>query len=188
MAVPAGRRTAAEVDVRTSGQWQPIGRISSGYAELPVKGLSVDAVRLRWLENSTAPAVAEVVPVPSGVPAALTVDPAALVADAGAQVSATLTVASTALAAVRGRLQVTAPASVTVPRVGRRVRTQGRPDPDSVGCHRFRVRANRCEAAYGDARRSYFPGAAAHLSAHARHQRGFGLSGRIGHRVVRGDR
>ncbi|GAA1660259.1 hypothetical protein GCM10009765_07110 [Fodinicola feengrottensis] len=114
VAVPAGRRTAAEVDVRTSGQWQPIGRISSGYAELPVKGLSVDAVRLRWLENSTAPAVAEVVPVPSGVPAALTVDPAALVADAGAQVSATLTVASTALAAVRGRLQVTAPASVTV--------------------------------------------------------------------------
>nr|WP_042189117.1 beta-N-acetylglucosaminidase domain-containing protein [Kibdelosporangium sp. MJ126-NF4]CEL18668.1 FIG01038157: hypothetical protein [Kibdelosporangium sp. MJ126-NF4]CTQ98152.1 FIG01038157: hypothetical protein [Kibdelosporangium sp. MJ126-NF4] len=52
----------AEVQVRSGGRWNTIGRLSGGYTELPARGLAADAIRLMWTADSPAPVVSEIVP------------------------------------------------------------------------------------------------------------------------------
>jgi hyaluronoglucosaminidase len=60
-----GSAGTAAVEVRTGGTWRHIGVFRNGFADLPVGGDPVEAVRLTWESGSPAPSISEVVPVPA---------------------------------------------------------------------------------------------------------------------------
>ncbi|WP_433213253.1 beta-N-acetylglucosaminidase domain-containing protein [Microtetraspora malaysiensis] len=106
----------AEIQVRTGGQWQPIGKLAGPYTELDPADVTADAIRLAWTAGSAAPKIAEIVPRYGDVPAAvLSADPVALDAMIGKETTLTLSGTSQRAAAVTGTLSVKGPAGWKLP-------------------------------------------------------------------------
>ncbi|WP_217370209.1 beta-N-acetylglucosaminidase domain-containing protein [Nonomuraea antri] len=106
----------AEVQVRVSGQWRPIGRLDGGYTELDPADVTADAIRLAWTPGGPAPAISEVVPRYADVPAVtLAADPAVLETTIGQEATLTLSLSTRRAAAVPGTLSVTGPQGWQVP-------------------------------------------------------------------------
>ncbi|MEV4064502.1 beta-N-acetylglucosaminidase domain-containing protein [Nonomuraea dietziae] len=106
---------AAEVQVRTGGQWQGVGSLTAPYTELDVTDTTGDAVRLAWTAGGAKPQIAEIVPRYADVPAAeLRITPGTLVATAGQQATATVVVSSQLARPVTETLKVAAPEGWTV--------------------------------------------------------------------------
>ncbi|MBE1562841.1 beta-N-acetylglucosaminidase domain-containing protein [Nonomuraea africana] len=106
---------AAEVQVRTDGQWKGVGALTGAYTELDVTDLTGDAVRLAWTAGGAKPQIAEIVPRYADVPAAeLRVTPGTLVATAGQKATATVVLSSQLARPVAETLTVSAPEGWTV--------------------------------------------------------------------------
>ncbi|WP_405098159.1 beta-N-acetylglucosaminidase domain-containing protein [Micromonospora sp. NBC_01412] len=106
----------ADVQVHTGSVWKSIGELAPGYTQLAAGGVTADAVRLVWKQESPAPVINEIVPWFTDVPAvSLTIDPpnADVVAD-GQPTAAKATVVSHRAANVTGTLTVDPPAGLSV--------------------------------------------------------------------------
>ncbi|MFR9755932.1 beta-N-acetylglucosaminidase domain-containing protein [Streptomyces sp. TR06-5] len=113
-----GSDTRADIDVRTpDGAWQRVGQLSEGgWTQADAGGVTADAVRLRWHEDSRRPVVHEITPWYADTPGtALELSHKEAYATTGgapAKVDAVLTGRSPR--DVRGALRVDAPDGLTV--------------------------------------------------------------------------
>jgi hyaluronoglucosaminidase len=108
---------AGEVQVQdASGDWHPAGPLTGGYTEVSADGGTASAVRIVWAGGTVAPTVYEIVPWYADTPpAALSVTPATLDAEAGGDpATATVGLAADRVDDVTGTFAVHAPAGWTV--------------------------------------------------------------------------
>ncbi|MFI1393676.1 beta-N-acetylglucosaminidase domain-containing protein [Streptomyces sp. NPDC020681] len=104
------------VQVHTAKGWATLGPLSGrGLTELPARGLTADAVRVRWAEGRRAPQVSEILPVyADAAPASVAFAPANATLDTGGSAAVTATLTSTRSEDQRLTVEADPPQGLTV--------------------------------------------------------------------------